>query len=137
MDIPLIAPVIARACNVLMVTFHFVSKLIVIWVIIYDVAVVKIRSKKRFVESSLREKCPNTKFFLVRILPHPDWIRRDTKYLSVLSPNAGKYGPEKTPYLNTFHTVVNSDSLGRELSSLRISSLVLAKLVLRCSSKFN
>ena len=28
-----------------------------------------------------------------------------TKYLSVFSPNAGKYGPEKTPYLDTFHTV--------------------------------
>ena len=24
---------------------------------------------------------------------------------SVFSPNAGKYGPEKTPYLDTFHTV--------------------------------
>ena len=28
----------------------------------------------------------------------------NTKYLSVFSPNAGKYGPEKTPYLDTFHT---------------------------------
>ena len=27
--------------------------------------------------SSLREKCPNTEFFLVRIFPHSDWIRRD------------------------------------------------------------
>ena len=26
----------------------------------------------------LHEKCPNTKFFLVRISPHLDWIRRDT-----------------------------------------------------------
>ena len=32
-------------------------------------------------------------------------IRRDTPYLSVFSPNVGKYGPEKTPYLDTFHTV--------------------------------
>ena len=38
---------------------------------------------------SLREKCPNTEFFLVRISP-------------VFSSNAGKYGPEKTPYLDTF-----------------------------------
>ena len=30
---------------------------------------------------------------LVRIFPHSDWIRRDTPYLSVFSPNAGKYGP--------------------------------------------
>ena len=28
-----------------------------------------------------------------------------TKYLSVFSPNAGKYGPEITPYLDTFHAV--------------------------------
>ena len=30
---------------------------------------------------ALREKCPNTELFLVRIFPHSDWIRRDTKYL--------------------------------------------------------
>ena len=29
----------------------------------------------------------------------------DTEYISVFSPNAGKYGPEKSPYLNTFHGV--------------------------------
>ena len=29
----------------------------------------------------------------------------DTSYLSVFSPNEGKYGPEKTPYLDTFHRV--------------------------------
>ena len=33
--------------------------------------------------------------FLVCISPHSDWIRRDTSYLSIFSPNAGKYGPEK------------------------------------------
>ena len=37
---------------------------------------------------ALREKFPDTEFFLVRIFP----------YLSVFSPNAGKYGPEETPY---------------------------------------
>ena len=42
----------------------------------------------------LREKYPNTKFLL-----------KFFTYLSVFSPNAGKYGPEKTPYLDTFHTV--------------------------------
>ena len=26
---------------------------------------------------SLREKCPNTELFLVRIFPHSDWIRRE------------------------------------------------------------
>ena len=39
---------------------------------------------------SLREKYPNMEFFLVRIFPYSDWIRRDTPYLSVFSPNAGK-----------------------------------------------
>ena len=32
---------------------------------------------------------------LVRVFSHSDWIRRNTQYLSVLSPNAGKHGPEK------------------------------------------
>ena len=56
----------------------------------------------------LREKCSNKAFFLVRIFRYLDWIRRFTKYLSVFSPNTGKYGPEKTPYLNTFHTVFHA-----------------------------
>ena len=43
---------------------------------------------KMCVTITLREKCPNTAFFLV-----------------VFSPNTGKYGQEKTPYLDTFHTV--------------------------------
>ena len=50
--------------------------------------------------------CPNTEFFLVCIFPHSDWIRRNTKYLSEFSPNAWKYGPEKTSYLDTFHIVI-------------------------------
>ena len=54
---------------------------------------------------SLRKKYPNTEFFLVRIFRHSVWIRRDTSNLSVFSPNAGKYGPEKTPYWDTFHAV--------------------------------
>ena len=29
----------------------------------------------------------------------------DTSYLSVFTPNAEKYGPEITPYLDTFHPV--------------------------------
>ena len=28
------------------------------------------------------------------------------EYLSVFSPNAEKYGPEKTPYVDTFHAVL-------------------------------
>ena len=57
-----------------------------------------------------------TEFFLVPIFPHSDWIRRGTP---------GKYGPVKTPYLDTFHTVlVTSSSLllhnwGTEITSIR------------------
>ena len=43
-------------------------------------------------QKKLREKCPNTEF-----LSGP--------YIPVFSPNTGKYGPEKTPYLDTFHAV--------------------------------
>ena len=33
---------------------------------------------------------------------------RDTSYLSAFSPNARKYGQEKTPYLDTFQTVLDN-----------------------------
>ena len=54
---------------------------------------------------TLRKKCPNTEFFLVRILPQSDWILRDTEYLSAFNPNAENYWQEKTPYLDPFHVV--------------------------------
>ena len=40
--------------------------------------------------------------FLVRIFSHSSWIRRDTEYLSVFSPNVEKYGPEKLRILTLF-----------------------------------
>ena len=63
------------------------------------------KNKKLKMMLPLREKCPNTEFFPVRIFSHSDRIRRDTPYLFVFSPNAGKEGAEKTPYLNTFYAV--------------------------------
>ena len=39
-------------------------------------------------------KVPIFGVILVRIFPHLDWIRRNTSYLSVFSPNAGKCEPE-------------------------------------------
>ena len=48
----------------------------------------------KYLKGSLREKCL-FRAFLVRIFPHSDWIRRNTTYLSIFSPNTGKYGPEK------------------------------------------
>ena len=39
-------------------------------------------------------------FFLVCIFLYSDWMQPEK-----FSPNTGKYGPEKTPYLDTFHVV--------------------------------
>ena len=52
--------------------------------------------------TSLCKKCPNTEYFLVRIFPHSDWIQRDT---------SGKYGPENTPYSDTFYAVLATEYL--------------------------
>ena len=54
---------------------------------------------------TLCEKYPNTELFLVRIFLYSDLIWRDNPYLSVFSPNTGKYGLEITPYLDTSHAV--------------------------------
>ena len=48
-----------------------------------------------WVSISLRKKFFVFGVFLFHIFSHSDWIRRDTLYLSVFSPNAEKYGPEK------------------------------------------
>ena len=45
------------------------------------------------------------------------------QYLSVFSPNTGKYGPEITPYLDTFHAlfmVTKCDKTGEFESSTRV-----------------
>ena len=66
----------------------------------------------------LRKKWPNTKFFLVGIFSYSGWIQRDTEYLSVFSPNTGKYGPEKNPYLDNFHALLLDQN--KKLSVTRI-----------------
>ena len=53
-----------------------------------------------------------------RIFPH-------TPYLSVFSPNAGKYGPEKTPYLDTFHAVYHNKILPCDVRATMNSVIVL------------
>ena len=63
------------------------------------------RQSRHWIKLSRSEKSHNAEFFLVRIFPHSDWIRRNTPYLFVFSQNAGKCGPEKTQYLDTFHAV--------------------------------
>ena len=42
-------------------------------------------------ESGLREKFPDTEFFLVRIFLHSDWIRRFTPYFPVFRVNTEIY----------------------------------------------
>ena len=37
-----------------------------------------------------------------------------TSHLSVINPNAGKFGPEITPYLETFHAVLSLLSISRK-----------------------
>ena len=37
-------------------------------------------------------------------------LNTDNLYFSVFRPNAGKYRSEKTPYLDTFHAVKESDT---------------------------
>ena len=44
--------------------------------------------------ASLREKCPYSEFFWPVFSNISDWIRRDTPYLPLFSPSAGKYGPK-------------------------------------------
>ena len=43
--------------------------------------------------------------FLASFFPYSDWIWRNTEYLSVFSPNTGKYKPEKLRIGKLFHTV--------------------------------
>ena len=89
--------------------------------------------------SSTAWKCSNMEFFLVRIFPHLDWIRWDTLYLSIFSPNAGKCGPEKTLYLYTFHVVTYQVtkmitlSFGKFIHE-RLQLLVICKVKVSVSS---
>ena len=45
-----------------------------------------------------------------------------TKYLSLFNPNVGKYGPEKTPYLDTLHAMI---SVGKVLNFFHLIDLML------------
>ena len=63
--------------------------------------------------------------FLVRIFPHSDWIRRDTEYIFVFSPNAGKYGPEQRPIrkLFTYPSVFSLNAWKYRPEKLRVRTL--------------
>ena len=76
---------------------------------------------------SLREKCPNTELFLVRMFLYLDWRL-----------NTGKYRPEITLYLDTFHTVCHI-ILGyvcdQQLTKTTLSKKVLKKMILDTCQK--
>ena len=58
-------------------------------------------------------------FFCIRTEYGEISERENTEYLSVFSPNAGKYGTEKTLYLDTLHAVIHTKDLDLFISSLR------------------
>ena len=72
--------------------------------------------------------CSENKKLLITIAVtfHRVSVTRYTEYLSLFCRNAGKYGPEKTPYLDTFHAVdkqaERAQRNGRTLIGYRISS---------------
>ena len=91
---------------------------ICIYIYIYITKIFKVNTFPCFDAVTVRDKCPNKQFFLVCIFPHSDWIWRE-EYLSALSPNAVKYGPEKAPYLDTsrsvsygFHNIFEAQVVG-------------------------
>ena len=54
--------------------------------------VIKMASKELpSISLKLREKCPNTELFLIRIFPHSNWIRRDTLYFPAFGLNRERY----------------------------------------------
>ena len=64
--------------------------------------------------------------------PVPFWLwwrkiclNIDTPYLSAFSPNAGKYRPEKTPYLDIFHAEMCRRHLSNKLLNKFLSKLFL------------
>ena len=65
---------------------------------------------------SLREKCLNTELFLVRNFLYLNWIQVNLHSQS----NTGKYVPEKTPNLDTFHAVLVETTVIKNLDQTTI-----------------
>ena len=61
--------------------------------------------KIKYSSEILCEKCPNTEFFLVLIFSHTDLVRRFFFVNLRIQSECEKYGPEKTPHLDTFHAL--------------------------------
>ena len=56
----------------------------------------------------------------------------DLPWISIFTPNAGKYGPEKCPYLNTFHTVTTQKLTWKYFLSLWADTMALIHLFPDC-----
>ena len=73
---------------------------------------------------------------LVRIFPHFDWIRRDSQYLSVLSPNAGKCWPDNSEYGHFLRSailiIISSTWTNKKIVWELKSLLELAQLTFTC-----
>ena len=57
-------------------------------------------------------------------------------YFPVLSPNTGKYGPEKFPYLDSFHVVENI-GISKVLRSILTKETNHQKITIKTSRSFN
>ena len=85
------------------------SKLHLHWEIIWGRYKLRIAGK---VQGALRETCPNTEFFLVRIFPCLDWIRR---FLLIQS----KYGKIRTRKNSVFRYFLRSGDICNYISLKR------------------
>ena len=54
----------------------------------------------------------------LRIFPHSDWTRKDTEYLSIFSPNAGKFWPKISEYGHFLGSETNIKNLNLRESLL-------------------
>ena len=76
--------------------------------------------------------------FLVRIFPDSDWIQRDTSYLSVFSPNAGKSGPEKLRIWTRFtQWIAENMNAISPLPSISLLLLISIYLFIVCRRLFH
>ena len=64
---------------------------------------------KHFEKEHTTWKVSLFRVILVRIFPHLNWIRRDTEYFSVFSPNAGKIRTRIIPNKETFYAVAKTN----------------------------
>ena len=79
----------------------------------------------------LKEHCDDL-LFLVRLFFVNVWKLSKYRvifgpYFPVFSPNKGKYGPEKTPYLDTFHAVWDDKVLSWKINLFPCKLLSLLK----------